>query len=61
MVCELLVAGGIALYFWRDGQAIDQRNADIKTINSLQEKVNELESTVQQYESVDAANGAAIE
>lgn len=54
MVCELLIAGGIALYFWRDGQAIDQHSADVKTINALQEKVYELQSALQQYEPVES-------
>ncbi len=51
LLCELLIGAGAFLYFWRDGMAIDQQNADAETIQELEQQVTDLEAQIMQYES----------
>ncbi len=50
-LCELLIAGGVAAYFWRDSQAMAEADEAAQTISDLQSQVEELQSTINQYES----------
>lgn len=51
LLAEVLIGAGVAAYFWRDGQAIEQQSIDAETIDSLQQQVTDLEQTIQQYDS----------
>lgn len=42
LLCELLIGGGLAAYFWRDGQAMEQQAKLEAQIQELQTQVTEL-------------------
>ena len=50
-LCELLIAGGVFAYFWRDNMALTEAEEAAQTISDLQAQVEELQSTINQYES----------
>lgn len=50
LLCEVLIGAGTVVYFWRDGMAIDQQNADAETIQELQQQIVDLQSRIQQYD-----------
>ncbi len=54
LLAEVLIGAGLAAYFWRDGQAIEQQNIDNETINSLQQQIIDLEQTIQEYSAIDS-------
>ena len=60
LLAEVLIGAGVAAYFWRDGQAIQQQSADAETINSLQQQITDLEQTMQQYDSASQSGGEEI-